>query len=165
MLLDFFVQCFTPSYYSYLLLKGLINCLCAPSTVMIACVFLSSRLRLSRNFCFLCIGGEKSTVIHIFLLLPSEKLLERNSGGKKKKSEENPQEIAGIKLKKTVSFITEPSWEIASILYFCVAVCCFILSDSDLSGRMFIFSQANTAPIYNWADKSLLFVVINQSWL
>lgn len=42
-----------------------------------------------------------------------------------KKTEGHSPVIAGIKLKRTVSFITEPSWEIVSILYFCVPVCCF----------------------------------------
>lgn len=35
-LLDSFVRCLTPSYYSYLRLKGLIKCLCAPLNVTIS---------------------------------------------------------------------------------------------------------------------------------
>lgn len=56
-LLDFFVWCLTPSYYSYLRLKGLIKCLCAPLNVTISPEQQASFEQ--KLFFFLCIRGRE----------------------------------------------------------------------------------------------------------
>lgn len=58
---------------------------------------------------FMCWRREKHSNTHFPPASIRKVIGKKFWGKKKKKSEENPQEIAGIKLKKTVSFITEPS--------------------------------------------------------
>lgn len=57
-LLDSFVRCLTPSYYSYLRLKGLIKCLCAPLNVTISPEQQASFEQKLFSF-FLCIREER----------------------------------------------------------------------------------------------------------
>lgn len=84
-LLDSFVRCLTPSYYSYLRLKGLIKCLCAPLNVTISPEQQASFVQKLFFFFFECIiGREKqhieAVIQRIFPKPPSGKLLARNSG-------------------------------------------------------------------------------------
>lgn len=58
-LLDSFVRCLTPSYYSYLRLKGLIKCLCAPLNVTISPEQQASFEQ--KLFFFYALEGEKNS--------------------------------------------------------------------------------------------------------
>lgn len=107
-LLDSFVRCLTPSYYSYLRLKGLIKCLCAPLNVTIS----PEQQASFEQKLFLCIREREkqhiqAVIQRIFPKPPSGKLLARNTGRREYQGEHTPV-IAGIKLKRTAGFIAEP---------------------------------------------------------
>lgn len=164
-------QSLTPSYYSYLRLKGPINCLCAPLNVTISAERQASFGFIFFFYCFFYAleAQKKRTTCNIaasFSQDPIKELTSKEFGGRIRDA--HPPVIASIKLKRTAGFITAPGWEI--VYYFSALQCAFYpVPPTWFIGQNVCITtpgaSKRTLPIYNRVDKFLLFVVINQRWL